>query len=378
MLSKIETHAVTSLESFLSNKKADAIELIVIKKYIQKLLKHQISIPPHNSYVDNLTTPELLESFGAFLRLSHRLKKYAPNGFSMPNNKAWVELFMSLNIPDEQAQQSQLLSEIAEMYSFSYFCSLLEKNQRNLGQLNYFFNLNEKCDIYCIDCECLKLDMIFEIYHNNMKNNLNVECKHLSYSFFNELIVKNVFDYKNEDLRELCVDLNKSLSLMFSHCDPYANYTSSKNSPNQKMIDAFTSLVPHSPKLIPYIPDALNNVTSLVCNKKSKQMSLFKENEKNVLFISLMDLTTKHSFFQFPLDMYYNSKDVKPIYLTLTESENIYIERLIVQYRNNQMFFKNYALTDVSCIESETGNSKVYKFELVDDNSMFSYLLLQN
>lgn len=375
MVNKVETHAITSLEIFFSDKKADALELSVIKKYIQKLLKHQISIPPHNSYVNSLTTPELLESFAAFLRLSHRIKKHAPNGFNMPSNKAWAELFMSLHIPDEQAQQSQLLSELAEMYCFNYFCNIMEKHKKSLGELNYHFSLNENCDLYCIDCECTKLDMIFDIYQDNQKQSLNIECKYLSYAFFNELIVKNVFNYENIDLRELCIDLNKSLALMFSHCDPYANYNNSRNSPTQKMMEAFSVLLPHSSKLLPYIPRALNNVASFICNKKSKQLSLFKEGEKNVLFISLMDFTTKHHFFQFPLDIYYNSEDIKPIYITFTEDENLFIDRIIIHYRNNQTYFKNYTLNKVTIDEQ---NNKVYEFIPLMDNRIYDYVLLKN
>lgn len=363
---------LSSLELFLSDKKNDAIELNIIKKYVQKLLKHQISVPPHFSFKNSLSTPELLESFASFIRISHKLQKYAPDGFKMPSNKAGIELFISLHIPDDQAQQSQHLSELSEMFCFQYFCLEMEKHKTSLGELSYSFQTNQDCDIYCLDFECTKLDIIFDIYQESFNQSLNIECKYLSYAFFNELIVKNVFDPAKEELKDLCLELNRSFALMFSHCDPYVNYSQSKNSPNHKMMEAFSTLSVHSLKLVPYIPDALNSVASFICNKKQKQFALFKENGKNVLFMSLMDFTTKHNFFQTPLHSYFTSDSVSNIVIS-SENHELNIDRLIINYRYENVYFKQFALI-AKGVNSQ--GLATYEYQLQPDESIADYLLI--
>lgn len=350
----------------------ESAELRVIINYINKILKHNISFLPERKYESELNTSDFLLSLSIFLSITEMLKKYAPPDFVKSEEIHWPQLVMNVKIPDEQAQQSQHLSDITELQAISYFTKKIEKIQKIVGSDNLTFRFNSSCDIFNNNPETSKIDIIYDVYYQTQHVEIAIECKYLSYAFFTELIVKNLFNHENENLQILNKDVSNNLKLMFSQCDPFTNYSNSKINLGTKLLESLSIIEKNQKLFTPYVSNALNQIISFNVNKKHKQMKNFKEESKNILFISLCDLIEKHNTFQGTLSDYYSQpkENIAPLRISVTDNNFHNIKWVILSYRHHKTTYIYYELT--SLIQDE--GVSYYEYNIIQSccfNSFF-------
>lgn len=323
----------------------ESSELQVIMNYINKILKHNISFLPERNYSAELSSSEFLLALSTLHNVVEKIKKYAPVDYVLPENLLWSQLVMNLKIPDDQAQQSQHLSDITELQAINFFTNKIERIHNLIGKENFSFKFNSACDIFNSSSEASKLDIIYDLCKHGKCSEVAIECKYLSYAFFTELIAKNLFNHENSDLQLLNQEVSNSLKTMFSQCDPFTQYTNTKITLGNKLLESLSIIEKNHLSFLPYVAPSLNQIISFNVNKKNKQMKLFKEDSKNILFISLCDLIAKHNIFQGVLHHYFSLNEVPPIHISVTEQNYHHIKWLVVAYKHEHYTYMYYELS---------------------------------
>lgn len=366
----------STLIQSLNLTKIKRAEIKIIIKYIEKIIKHKISFLRNNRYESTLNTADTLLALAFFTNVTDIITKYSPIDFNLSVDTQWSELLMNIKLADEQFQQSQHLSDITEMHAIEYFTNLIEKIQNSIGKNKFTFRFNSSCDIFNLSHEQSKIDIIYDIYKGNELSEIAIECKYLSYAFFSDLIVKNLFNNDNKELNFINQKLSDNFKLLFNHCEAFKNYDSNitKHNLDNNFQEALDIINNHPEHFLPYVKDSINKVISFNVNKKNKQMKLFKETAKNILFISLCDLISKHNSFQGVLDTYYekNIEDIPNIKIKVVEEKFHNIQWITLCYRYEGVKYKHYELIALNKDE----NGFYYEYQLRKTSVFNSFLLI--
>ena len=338
-------------------------EIKIIIKYIDRILKHKIYFLNNMRYVSQLTTSDALLSLAFFIKITEIIKKYKPNSFKLSQGTKWPELIMNIKLEDEQIQQSQHISDIIEMQSIEYFTKKIEEIQNKIGLEKYSFIFNASCDIFNFSYDESKLDIIYDIQNNNNLSQIAIECKYLSFAFFTQFILKAFTNEENLYLKnqENFENIKKILTQTEIFKDN-SSFVSDKYDLEDDFKKSLDFINKNSSYFLQFVNSSIEKILCFNVNKKHKQMKLFNEESKNVLFVSLSDLILEHHIYQSILHLYYKQtkNSIENIKLRILENKFHHIQWLVISYRYECTQYKHYKLIGLK----SDNDGLYYEYEL--------------